>query len=120
MRQMAAAAAACSVMLVSCAGSQIPIAPRHPLVVKTSETVGDWQLLRGRNPFSGEVVCRLFARTGDAFYHAGAVAFRFRRGRNVNQAVYRLDGGEPNAWRDVLPAKQHRKAPRRTLRGQRM
>jgi hypothetical protein len=85
------------------AAGALPLLPRHPPVVRHRTDVGDWRLDISRNPFSGDVACRLRDRHGRAFYRQGALGFRFRRSWDVAEAVYRVDGGTVRAARDDLP-----------------
>lgn len=87
----------------SSAAGALPLLPRHPPVVRHRAQAGDWRLDINRNPFSGDIVCRLADRHGRAFYQQGAIGFRFRKGWDVADAVYRLDGGAAHVWRDDLP-----------------
>lgn len=77
--------------------------PHHPKVTHTSTREGDWRLEVTKDSFTGEVACRLRVRNHKALYRAGAVGFRFKHKWNVDDAVYRVDGGEPHALRDDLP-----------------
>jgi hypothetical protein len=81
----------------------LPLLAKHPPVTRHRTEIGDWRLDIGANPFSGNVVCRLRERHGHALYQQGAIGFRFRRGWDVADAVYRLDGGSPRVWRNDLP-----------------
>jgi len=91
-----------STALLLCAGaafgvavpaSALPLLPHHPKITHESTHLGDWRLDIARDPFSGEVVCRLGARNHKAIYRASAVGFRFKHKWNTTDAVYRLDGG---------------------------
>lgn len=88
---------------VAVPGVTAAIFPAHPAVARHRTSVGDWQLDIRFNRFSNEVTCRLRATNGRARYQGGAVGFRFARSWDVAEAVYRLDGGPPHAWRDDLP-----------------
>jgi hypothetical protein len=94
-------------LMLACAcaapAAALPLLPKHPRVARHRTQVGDWRLDVSRNPFSGDIVCRLRDRHGDAVYQQGAVGFRFSKHWDVAKAVYRLDGGVPRAWRDDLP-----------------
>lgn len=81
----------------------LPFFPRHPPLVKHRSKAGDWRLDIVRNEFSGEISCRLRSKDKRMVYHAGAIGFRFKRKWDVHGAVYRLDKGEPRAWRGDLP-----------------
>ena len=81
-----------------------PFVPHRPNITTEATSLGDWRLDIARDRFSGEIACRLRARDHKAFFRAGAVGFRFRSAWNVDQAVYRLDGGAPRAFRDDLPS----------------
>ena len=74
----------------------------HADVRREHTVLGDWQLDIARDQFSGEIACRLAARDHHAFYRAHAIAFRFRTGRDVSHAVYRIDAGPPHVSRDDL------------------
>jgi hypothetical protein len=101
MRALAVLVAGC--FGIASAADAVVLLPKHPRVVRHRTRVGDWRLDVARNPFSGDIVCRLRDAHGQAIYRQGAVGFRFRRSWDVAAAVYRLDGGEPRAWRDDLP-----------------
>lgn len=91
------------ILAVATPVSALTILPHHPKISHESTRLGDWRLEIAKNSFSGEVACRLRARNHKALYNAGAVGFRFKHKWNVEDAVYRIDGGEPHAWRDDLP-----------------
>lgn len=103
MRQTLALAMAMGIALSACAHPYVPLMPRHPDMARSEVAMGDWHLQRTRNPFSEAVTCRLWARKSKAFYQAGAVAFRFPKGWDVHEAVYRIDGGAIQSWRNDLP-----------------
>lgn len=96
------AAVSCA-LLAGPVSSEVPFLPHRPHLVKYRTDLGGWRLEVTRNPFSEEIVCRLRAKNGEAFFQASAVAFRFPREWRVQRAVYRLDGGEPRATREDLP-----------------
>lgn len=85
--------------------------PRHPRITREATRLGDWRLDIARDPFAGSIACRLRSSDHHAFYRSGAVAFRFKRKWDVDEAVYRLDGGEPRRFRDDLPDLISRGAP---------
>lgn len=90
------------ILAVATPVSALTILPRHPKISHESTRLGDWRLDIAKNSFSGEIVCRLRARNLKGFYSAGAVGFRFKHKWNVEDAVYRIDDGEPRAVRDDL------------------
>lgn len=104
MRARFGAIAMTCALITGCASPRLPFTPHHPAVVRSRQDLGDWRLQRDRNPFSQVTVCRLRARDGKAFYLGKAVAFRFPRRWDVHEAVYRIDGGDVQQWRDDLPA----------------
>lgn len=81
----------------------LPFSPHHPKITHENIRARDWRLNIAKDPFSGEVACRLRARNHKAIYLAGAVGFRFKRKWSTAEAVYRVDGGDPRAFRDDLP-----------------
>ena len=67
-----------------------------------SSALGTWRLTVSTGKFSRDVRCRL---TGKRMtYVAGAVGYRFAQHLDTAHAWFRIDGGEPQRWRDVLPA----------------
>lgn len=94
---------ACASAAAVGASAALPILPHHPAIERHRAEVGEWRLDIARNPFSGEIVCRLRARDKRATYQASAIGFRFKKGWNVAEAVYRIDGGVPRRSRDDRP-----------------
>ena len=80
------------------------LAARHGEVRHERTSLGEWRLDIARDRFSGAIACRLAARDHRALYRAQAVAFGVRDARDMDRAVYRIDGGPPRASRDDLPA----------------
>jgi hypothetical protein len=103
MRRLAALVLGLAMTIPSPASALPLFGSKGPKIIKTKSRIGDWQLQISRNPFSGQIACRLRARNKNAFYMSGAVGFRFKRKWNVADAVYRLDGGAPQQSRDDLP-----------------
>lgn len=87
----------------ACVAADAAILPKRPPVDRHRADTGDWRLEIAHDRFSGAIVCRLRARDHRALYRSGAVGFRFGRGRDVGEAVYRLDGGDLRATRNDLP-----------------
>lgn len=98
-------------VLIATAAIVAPLdAPRAAGVIARHEArAGAWRLTIARNRFSETVFCRL--RGPRMRVESGAVAFRAGRGRGVDGAVYRLDGGPPRRWRDDFPALARLGAP---------
>lgn len=94
---------ACCAMLAACGLPRLPLIAPNPPVVRHRAAAGDWRLDIARNGFSEDISCRLRDRKKRAFYQARAVAFRFDDDWDVSQAVYRIDGGKPQRWREDLP-----------------
>lgn len=70
---------------------------------RVAERSGDWRLIVRRDPFAETASCRISNRRARVVWRRGALGFRFKRSLDVSDAVYRLDGGVPRAWRDDLP-----------------
>jgi len=79
------------------AEARVPYGVAHELYYK-----GDWRLDVARDRFSGTVACRLRAHGGRQIYRAGAVGFAVGA-RNVIDATFRIDDGDPVAERNEVP-----------------
>jgi hypothetical protein len=98
-------------LCLSTAAAAFPFFPKHPRIARHRTEISDWRLDVSTNPFSGNVVCRLRERHGEAVYQQGAIGFRFRASWDVENAIYRVDGGAPRTWRNDLPELVHLGTP---------
>ena len=85
------------------AGAMLPAPGTASRIATQKRSLGAWRLEITKDRFSAESLCRLRSRNHKMLHVAHAVGFRMGRRADVLQAAFRIDGGEPQRWRDQLP-----------------